>query len=553
MKKILNLYKMLNKNSNSGEKEAAKNFIYIIVGVLVAFALGYVGYRFADLIDEVGGVPIILSVSGLVAGIAIFALGFINLINSMYMSSDIELLITLPLSSTEIVLLRLLSFLGMAFGVGFVAILPINLGLALAGHLEASAWISIILELLLVPVFATFITATLVILIMSVVKAFRNVDVLRYIGVAGVFVLICVYFYFSGSRNNNVEVDSLITTVAHLGTTMKYIMPVSGFISAFVATGSIVDLLIGIAFVIVGAALFLLVSKLLYLEGALNMQNTSVSGKVLSDEELNKACTNNGTYKSLIKKEFNMLRRNPAYSLNNFVIGFLWPILAIVLFYSSISSITSLFTPSEGAHDPATLSVRFVIMSTSLIMFIMIILPMVYQSVAFSSLSREGKSFPIMKQIPVDYKLQIKAKLTVAERLLHIQTTGYVFVGTIIIDIIMGVPVYLALVPSALTFTFVEMGICLDMLSGYKNASVNWDNEKTVANKSSGGLVLLYVVFAFGIPAVSMIGLVFTNDAHPYMGLLPMLILAVVFGIVMIILRKQVFVKGERRIKTLRF
>ena len=553
MNKIFNLYKMLSKNNASNNGDSSKTFMYAAMGVLISILLGYVGYRFADLIEEVGGVPTTLSVAGLVAGLAIFALGFINLINNMYMSSDIELLITLPLSATQIVFLRLMSFMGLAFAVGFVAIVPINIGLAMAGSLRITAWVSIILEFIFVPVFATFITATLVIVIMSIVRAFRNVDVLRYIGIAGMFILLCLYFYFSSGKSDQIEVNSLITTVAGFGESLRYAMPISGFISAFVASGSIIDLLIDIALVAASVVIFLVVSKLLYLDGALNMLNTSVSGRILNDEELGKACTNNGTYKSLLKKEFNMLRRNPVYSLNNFVIGFLWPILAIVILYGTFSSMNNLLSPEEGAYEQATLDVRFVIASTVMIMFIMILIPMIYQSVAFSSLSREGNSFPIVKQIPIDYKTQIKAKLNVAERLLHIQTTGYVLVGAIIIDIVMGVPVYYALFPAALTFTFVEMSICIDMLEGYKRASVNWDNEKTVSNKSSGALVAYYILNAFAVPGVCLIGLFFANDSNPYIGLIPIIVLVVIFAIIMLLLRKQVYIKGEKKIRTLRF
>ena len=553
MKKILNLYKMLNKNNTSDKGDSSKLFMFIVGGVMISFILGYVGYKFSDSIEMMGGVPIILSVSGLVAGIGIFAFGFFSLINSMYMSSDIELLITLPLSSTQIVLLRLLSFLGLAFGIGFVAIIPISIGFAVATSAGITSWVSIILEYIFVPVFATFITASVVILLMSVVRIFRNVDVLRYIGIGVLFILLCLYFFFANSNNSHVEVNSLITILAGFGTTLQYVDPVSGFMSAFVTSGSIIDLLISIALLVASVLLFLIVAKFLYLEGALNMQSTSVSGKILNDEELSKACTNNGTYKSLVKKEFNMLRRNPAYSLNNFVIGFLWPILAVVLMYGTISSVSKMLAPSEGAQDPTTLSIRFVIMSTCLIMFIMILIPMTYQSIAYSSLSREGKSFPIMKQIPVDYKIQIKAKLTVAERIQHIQTTGYVLLGAVIIYLIMGVPVYFALCPTLLAFTFSEMAICMDMLNGYKNASVNWDNEKSIASKNSGAMFAFYILSAFGVPIVCALGFFFAFDGNPYLGLIPMLVLSVIFGIIMIPLRKRVFVKGDRRIRTLRF
>ena len=55
------------------------------------------------------------------------------------------------------------------------------------------------------------------------------------------------------------------------------------------------------------------------------------------------------------------------------------------------------------------------------------------------------------------------------------------------------------------------------------------------------------------MPIVCALGLFFAFDGNPYLGLIPMLVLAVIFGIIMIPLRKRVFVKGDRRIRTLRF
>ena len=527
--------------------------MFIIIGVAVAFILGYVGNKFADSIDAIGGVSATLSVTGLFAAIIIFALGFFSLINSMYMSSDIELLITMPLSATQIVMIRLLPFIGLAYGVGFVFIIPINIGLSIAGVVTALDWVAIILEFILTPLFVAFITASVVILIMSVVKAFRNVDVLRYIGIGALFILLCVYFYISGSRSESVDVATLITNVAGVGSNVRYAVPVSGLLAYYEMSGSIISLLVSIVITIASVLLFLLVSRFLYLQGALNMQNTAISGKILNDEELSKACEKKDVFKSLLRKEYVSLKRNPTYSLNNFIIGFLWPILALALFGGTFSSIKGTFAPQEGQIiEQSVLDMRYELVFTAMMMFIMILVPMIYQSIAYSSLSREGNSFPVMKQIPASYETQIKAKLNIAERIQHIQTTAYVLVISVIFNIIMGIPFYLALIPTILTFAFVEMSICIDMLEGYKKAHVNWDNEKEVANKDSGLLMGYYIISAFFIPGVCLLSM-FLSGNSVFFGLIPILILVAILFIIMIILRKKVLIKGEKRIRTLRF
>ena len=116
----------------------------------------------------------------------------------------------------------------------------------------------------------------------------------------------------------------------------------------------------------------------------------------------------------------------------------------------------------------------------------------------------------------------------------------------------MGIPFYLALIPTILTFAFVEMSICIDMLEGYKKAHVNWDNEKEVANKDSGLLMGYYIISAFFIPGVCLLSM-FLSGISVFLGLIPILILVAVFFIIMIVLRKKVLIKGEKRIRTLRF
>ena len=554
MKRIISLYKMLNKNNAAGDdKGGSKSILYIIIGVVVAILLGAAGYKFADIIETVGGVSATLSFGGFVAGVAMLALGFFTMINSMYMSSDIELLITMPLSSFEIVVLRIISFLKLAYGICLAVIIPINLGYSLVKTPTVIEWTAIILVFILEPIFMTLITATVIILIMSLVKLFRNMDVLRYIGIIAAFLLICAYFYFSSGDNKAVDATSLITKVADFGATTKYVVPISGFLVDFLLTSSVIDILIDLAIMAGVVLLFILVAKTLYLQGALNMQNTTIGGKILDDEALRKASTKKDVLKALISKEFKMVRRNPTYSLNNFIIGFLWPILAIILFRTTAATVMATFSAQEATMSQTYLNIQFTLYVSAALLFIILILPMLYSTIAYSSLSREGKSFPVMKQISVPYEVQIKAKLSIAERIHQITTTLYVAIITIVLDIMYKVPVYYAVIPVVMTFVTVEVFIYADMLVGYKEATVNWDNEKIAAEKKNGGLILLYLVAAFAMVILLIGGAnVFPKDNPILMLIIPAVITAFMVFI-MVVLRKSVFKKGEKKIRTLRF
>ena len=56
MKRILNLYKMLNKNNQVTEGRGnANKIVYIVIGAVIAAGLGLLGYKFADTIEMAGG------------------------------------------------------------------------------------------------------------------------------------------------------------------------------------------------------------------------------------------------------------------------------------------------------------------------------------------------------------------------------------------------------------------------------------------------------------------------------------------------------------------
>ncbi len=545
---------MLNRNNAVEDgRGGSKSILFMIIGIILAVLLGVAGYKFADDIESVGGVASMLSIGGFVAGVVTLCLGFFMMINSMYMSSDIELLITMPLSSFEIVILRIMSFLKMAYGIGLVFFVPINLGYSLVKHAGAMEWIAVVLELILDPLFVTLITATVIILIMSFVKLFRNMDVLRYIGIIAAFLLICIYFYLSSGDNNNVDTVSLITKVSEVGSKMKYVVPVSGFLVDFIVGSNIVSLLIDLAIMAGTVFIFVIVAKSLYLQGALNMQNTTIGGRILDDEAIRKASTKKDALKALISKEFKMVSRNPTYSLNNFVVGFLWPILAIVLFRTTAPSFAVIFAEEANTVSQTFLHIKFTLYITAALLFIILILPMLYSTIAYSSLSREGNSFPVMKQIPVSYASQIKAKLSIAERIHQISTTVYVAIIAVVLDIIFHVPVYYAIIPVVMTFVTVEVFIYADMLTGYKKATVNWDNEKSATEKNSGGLIFLYLAAAFAMVGAMIYATTVFPDDKPLLMLIIPAVITIILVVLMVVLRRSVIKKGEKKIRTLRF
>ena len=562
MNRILKLYRMLRKNDEGtqGQTEdqkgsgGTKSAIWI-VRLMIAVLLGFVGFRFADAIQTVGGGAVIFRMTGLVAGVVALCLGIFTLLKNMYMSSDIELLITLPFSSREIAILRVITCLLKSFIYTVILVLPVQIGLSLVFVQPAAVYIASILSCVLIPVFVTAAVSVLVMLVMAFVTLLRNIQVLRYIAAVLAFLGILAYYFFYGS--DQAAVSTMFSAAANLTEKWSYAIPVVGLLQGYLA-GSALNLLWAVLITAAAAALFLLGADKLYLKGALNMQNAK-TGRSLTDEAFEKLCRKKKPVDALIAKEYRMVRRNPAYFTNNFLYGFLWPLIALLVMrrivpdlLSSVADTQGGFSLPEYLAQPETFAFLTPILC-AVITFV-VWMPLMGGSFAFSSLSREGKSFFIMKQIPISYRDQLKAKRKMADRFAQLTTTAYVLVLLVLLCIIIGMPLYYIIIPVILTALFSAEFVAADMLAGIKGANVNWDDERIGAGKSTGLVLavdLLQLLVPGGILAVMFLPGYETLSIA--MQIVIVLLFAAVLAVLRVIFVRQIYIAGEKKIRRLRF
>lgn len=555
MKKLLKLYKMMNKNNSSKEGSnavmGANTFIMLVIGTFVALGAGILSCKYAQMISMLGGITTVLLIVGFIATVLIFGLGVMTLINSMYMSSDIEVLITMPFSGTQIAILRVLSFFSLALAATMVAILAPCIGYSIAMPLDILTWILIVLTGFLVPVFAVSMTSIVIILVMSFLKIFRNREVLKFIGACVMFVLMCIYFFFS-SDNSAVNMENAFASLARLIKLVQYTNPVVAFICNYINSGNILDLLISISCVGISVVLFIFVTKTFYLKGALNMQDAG-SGKILSDAELEKRSKQKNVMNALITKEYRMVRRNSVYLLHNFFMGALWPIAVVLMFKQALPSIIEMINNSQNVNFGGFNMEVFMLVETALTLIVLFIItiPLMMQTLAYTSISREGNSFSIMKQLPISYEIQLEAKRRMASYVAQASVTGYTLLIFIGISILLHVPIYYFVLPLIIVYLVTEMNVNLNMYMGIQKADVSWDNEKDIIDKPVllvlCGLSPMIVTLIF---AVVMFGLGLVNMTIAFGTI-------VVIGIMLFVgstlLKKRIMVEGEKKIRRLRF
>lgn len=514
MSKLWVLFKTLYK-ANSGFSGNEEDGVVVsnttIAMYLIEFAgvigLGYVGYKYDLLIALLGGQWMLFKVLGMLAAVCSILVSFIAILNAMYLSSDIDLIIVLPFSAEEIAVTRLLSCALPAFEITAVLMLPLNIGYCLTGGVYFEIWLAIILSLILIPVFSLCVTAVLMILLMSFVSVLNSRETLKYIGAVAGFGLMAAY-YARNPAGTEVNAQQIIGQTAEVSGKINYAFPPVHFLSQYMETEAFSNVLIAVGSVLAAAALFYFVAKKFYLTSAMKMKDSGSSAGSITNDKLQKECTQKSVKKALFMKDFNEVKRSPAFLMKVFLVPYSWPLFFLILFRTLIPvmKIGLEMLEQQMEEYPFMGLVFTLIIACTLISVTAYAL--VSSPLAYSSVSREGNDFMIMKQIPVSYEDQLKAKRDLAVwHALSCTTVSSVIIVLLLVIFfkVPAVPALIGIVVQVLTALLIAN---LDFYEGLKRINVEWDDEKNLQKK--GGLC---PIVGFGLMILAPAGCIAASIA----------------------------------------
>lgn len=475
MSKVFTLSRVLRKCGKSGEgttetqQRQNDNFL-ITLSIIAAFLLFMLGRYIGDKSGEIN-IILVVPVLCLLVALVTFVISIIRLIGALYMSSDLPVLTTMPFSSFELAFVRLINASYLHFGISFIGILPFTLGYGIFSGASFKFYFGMIMSAILIPIFTTCLSAVLIMFFFTVFKWARNKDLISIVGVMLSLTLTCTFMYF---QNKGMNSTNDVTTVLQqvLDTFIRYtkLVPPVYFLSEYIINGTIMNLFIAVLITAAAFLLFYLFAKLFYLKGALAMQTTLSNNKVLSEKDLEKACKKQSQVRSYMKKELRMLRRNPAYLMNCFIVTFVWPLFFLITMAFGGDGLLKISAAPE-VFDQSSLLIGLgaVVFITSFITAL--------NFIGVCSISREGKSFYYMKIMPITYHNQIKAKRNTALLICNLGTTLYLFIGFVVFAILGKVafwtPIFVAIASFLVVYIVVDIQI---MWSTYK-VNLDWDNE----------------------------------------------------------------------------
>lgn len=509
MNKFIILTRVLLKGSGDSLINTRKNAKIklpriIALGLIMAILIMSLGIPFGmlvsagyDALAPIHQEGILLAMGFAIVSLMIFMFGIFYVIGVFYFSKDIESLLPLPLTSSQILGAKFTVVLIYEYFTEIVFLAPVIIAFGIKSGGGVLYYIYALLVFLVLPMIPLIFASLISLVIMRFTNLAKNKDRFRIVGgILAMFVALGVNFGIQRFTQSTTNQDQLMRMLMEGNNSMvsfySKIFPGSKWAAeSLIRSSSINGLLNLLLFIVVTAVLFLvfmLLAEGLYFKGVIGFSEAASKRKVLSGEEMNKNLIQNSGFKSYLFKEFKILFRTPAYFMNCVLMNFLWPIfilfpmLAQPQAFKDIQKLTGVI--KEGRTGGIVVAGAF-----AFVLFIA-----VSNGITSTSISREGQNIFVSKYIPLSYGKQLMAKITSALLLNCISLVMLLALAFFLIKLPLSILLTIG-VEGIAGILFVSFtGIMIDLYM----PKLNWDNEQKAVKQNFNVIFNMLLGFVFG-------------------------------------------------------
>ena len=412
-----------------------------------------------------------------------------GIITHLYNSKDNELLMCLPVSHNQIFISKLIVMYVSEFISNLMYFLPIFLSFGLVAQAETIYYLLLPIYLLLFPLFPMALAAFISIPISKIMNFIKE---RLYLSIV-VVLLVCgvgIYLYMNILTKIFVEVNIVgnqIQTVMEINDWLINLGQKNNIYTSIAKAMNGDNLKVVLPVFTISSFVLLYLSTLLVKPFYFKMVMKSKETKIV-ERKMSKT-NDESAFKSLIRKEFNVVFRTPGYVFQYFIYTLLMPLIVFVydklLISITVSSVGKVMI--GGAH-----------------ILVLSILALLSCTISASAISREGGTYYIMKTSPVSFRKQVRAKLFFNFIIVFIFLIITMITSLIFIDIS---PFYIVI--STIVVTFLTIGqICWNFDMDLKNPTLDWYDSSEISSISKNTVnsivcslimsaLVAYVVFLF--------------------------------------------------------
>ncbi len=488
MKDTLLLTKILlkssfNKTSNKKGFGIGKLILYIIVYGYIIGIFSYVSYMAISQLMPFNQemLFVCLCFAGVI-GFGIIHTLFTSL-NLLFFSKDIENLLPLPINPIKIIMAKFNCLIVTQYFIVLAILVPVLVVYGVLLNCKIIFYLMSFLVSLLIPVVPVLLSSLLIIMVMKFTKIIKNKEAVQYISVFCTIILIILIQIFSSSMGNQEVSDAqlaemLISQSDIINSSSNVFFTLKPALNAILNYNNIEGLK---ALAILSVETFLIhfiicniVSKA-YIKTVTKI--SSLGSKKGKKIDTTKDFEKNKLWNSYLKKEFKILVRNPIFFMQCVLPSIIFPF---------IFSLPIFIAVKESDPDIMKIYTEFLLgdINNSIgIAVILVIILMLYMFnfIALTAISRDGKDSTFMKQIPIPLYKQIFYKI-LPGILLNIFPILYVMIVAklVVKDLNFDMIIFSSIIAMLCNVLNNYLMILIDL----KNPKLNWTTEYAVVKQN---------------------------------------------------------------------
>ena len=417
MNKIFSLIKATMTENMSLFKYKSKSkknklLIPLFIFVLIFFTMWSYANSFFEPLNKIG-----MEHVGLMIFVSFCII--LTIIEGIYKSGDLlfnckddDMLFSLPIKRGTILFIRVFKFYVFEVIFNSLFLVPAMVAYVRWHNVEPTYYLVAVISLLVIPMIPIAFSCIIGLLISFFSTRFKKKNLIQIV-ITLIFSLGIMYFSF----NFNSLISNISQNASGIGAIISKIYYPAELFIRLIIKFNIVDLLlfIGINVVVLGITVLIL-SKFYF------KVNTSVKSiKIKHSTKKVKFKVNNQT-SAIINKEFNRFSTSPVFVINA-GLGLVLMVIGCIIFSLKF----------EDIANPICMSMNITIEQLKafipLILFIFVVFASLTSSITSSMISLEGRTFNILKSLPIDAYKIIKAKVLTAVLIV----IPFLLVGNVII------------------------------------------------------------------------------------------------------------------------
>lgn len=439
----------------------------------------------------------------------IVVIGFLNIIITFFsinfflnLTSSEEYLLTLPIDDKTLFSSKIINI---SLTNGFFFIIMAFVQFAIYGIIEKLTfdyYIIFFIQAIIVNLFASFIGIAVSLFLVNIFKFLKNKDLMTYLSIF-IFlpILIGYNIAFQKLAQNpsgimNVLVNLLNKNTKLLSTIELILSPLFLFFN-YIVNNVVKErtILRFLHYLIQVGVLFLLYQLIIIIFGPIYKKLLLITN-IKKEKINNKKSKNSSLYNekkpfiSLLKKEILSIYREPNYFLNGPFVIILMPIILVITYYFSMKNTADMKNLALLLLNNKD-NLNFIVSISIVISFLL----GDFSSITSTAISREGKSFSILKTLPIKPKDYIFSKLTHG---IIITFIGILLSTTFIyfllkIDILVILLICIISLISSILFHIISLNFDIT------KPKLSWDNPIVAMKQNFNAVYAIFVGMGYAV------------------------------------------------------